>query len=240
MPLPLAMMIPFMGIQSAVMAKQFGENFQYGKRRISAMSNEEFNKLTPQKIQENANAELKAMIPSMQASVEDMKEFQKFLIHKFVEMMEDVLNSGLGALLGFDQGIIEKIHEALGHPGHSHGGQPPVPPVPPAGGGGGYYPWQPPPGDPPVPPYEPPVPPVPPKDDEPKSGTLFVTLKIMRFSSGHNYYEFEGQMTYNELENMLAIYEKWVAGAGLRFSASIKSRAYFSITMIKRQMLKFF
>ena len=110
MPLPLAMMIPFMGIQSAVMAKQFGENFQYGKRRISAMSNEEFNKLTPKMIQDNANDELKAMIPSMEASIGDMREFQKFVIEKFVQMIEDLIH-------GLPQNILDilqidiKLHD---------------------------------------------------------------------------------------------------------------------------------
>ncbi len=110
MPLPLAMMIPFMGIQSAVMAKQFGENFQYGKRRISAMSNDEFNKLTPQKIQEQANLELKAMIPSMQQSIVDMNEFQKFVIQQFVKVMEDLIHAFPQALLDI-LGIDIKLHD---------------------------------------------------------------------------------------------------------------------------------
>ncbi len=116
MPLPLAMMIPFMGIQSAVMAKQFGENFQYGKRRISAMSNEEFNKLTPQKIQENANKELKAMIPSMQASVTEMRSFQTFLIREFLLMINDSIRAGIGGIFGFDEKTLSNIeHFIHGH-----------------------------------------------------------------------------------------------------------------------------
>ncbi len=99
MPLPLAMMIPFMGIQSAVMAKQFGENFQYGKRRISAMSNEEFNKLTPKILNENANEELKSMIPSMEASITNMREFQTFLIREFINVIQQSLAGGLDELM---------------------------------------------------------------------------------------------------------------------------------------------
>ncbi len=53
LPIPLAMMIPFMGAQSLVLGKAFGEGFQYGKRKISAMTNEEFNKLTPSDIAAN-------------------------------------------------------------------------------------------------------------------------------------------------------------------------------------------
>ncbi len=102
MPLPLAMMIPFMGIQSAVMAKQFGENFQYGKRRISAMSNEEFNKLTPTLLMQRANEELKDMIPSMKSSIVEMRDFQTFLIGEFIKMVNDAIGRGLGSLFGFD------------------------------------------------------------------------------------------------------------------------------------------
>ncbi len=118
MPLPLAMMIPFMGIQSAVMAKQFGENFQYGKRRISAMSNEEFNKLTPKMIQDNANAELKAMIPSMEQSVIEMREFQKFLIGEFLKMVKDLVAAGFGKLFEVDEG---SLADNIEHYMHGHG-----------------------------------------------------------------------------------------------------------------------
>jgi len=92
MPLPLAMMIPFMGIQSAVMAKQFGENFQFGKRRISAMSNEDFNKLTPKIIMSNANKELAAMIPDMRESIASMNTFQTFIIKEFLDMLTEFIH----------------------------------------------------------------------------------------------------------------------------------------------------
>ncbi len=110
MPLPLAMMIPFMGIQSAVMAKQFGENFQYGKRRISAMSNKDFNKLTPKILQEHANAELKSMIPSMEASIIDMQDFQKFVIKQFIGMIEELIHSMPQYILDILQ-IDIKLHD---------------------------------------------------------------------------------------------------------------------------------
>ncbi len=102
MPLPLAMMIPFMGAQSAVMAKQFGENFQYGKRRISAMTNEEFNKLTPAKLAERTAQELKAMIPSMESSITDMRLFQSFLVREFIATVKQLPSDIGGAIFGND------------------------------------------------------------------------------------------------------------------------------------------
>ncbi len=120
MPLPLAMMIPFMGIQSAVMAKQFGENFQYGKRRISAMSNEEFNKLTPQIINEKAAEELKSMIPSMEKSIIDMQDFQTFLIKEFIKMIGDILTAGLGKVLGINESEVNATLQDIEHFIHGH------------------------------------------------------------------------------------------------------------------------
>jgi len=100
MPLPLAMMIPFMGIQSAVMMKQAGENWQYGKRRISAMTNEDFNNLTPQGMLERSNQEVQAMIPSMEQSIKDMRQFQDFIIVEVIELIRRGLETGLGAIFG--------------------------------------------------------------------------------------------------------------------------------------------
>ncbi len=120
MPLPLAMMIPFMGIQSAVMAKQFGENFQYGKRRISAMSNEEFNALTPAKLQERTNAELKAMIPNMKQSIIDMQGFQEFLVKEFVKMIGDILTAGLGKIIGVTDDQVDQALQDIEHFIHGH------------------------------------------------------------------------------------------------------------------------
>ncbi len=81
--LPLPMMIPFMGIQSAVMAEQFGTMFQYGKRRISAMSNEEFNALTPEILQKRMTEQITAMIPEMQKQIQAMTPLVKIILETF-------------------------------------------------------------------------------------------------------------------------------------------------------------
>ncbi len=89
MPLPLPMMIPFMGIQSAIMAWQFGSNFQAGKRWISAMDNNTFNKLTPQTLMiENTNA-IREMIPTMQDSLGMMTPLVKTVIIEFGKMITE-------------------------------------------------------------------------------------------------------------------------------------------------------
>ncbi len=82
-PLPLPMMIPFMGIQSAVMAEQFGTMFQYGKRRISAMSNEEFNALTPTILQERMTKQIQEMIPEMEKQIQAMGPLMEIILREF-------------------------------------------------------------------------------------------------------------------------------------------------------------
>ncbi len=132
MPLPLAMMIPFMGIQSAVMAKQFGENFQYGKRRISALDNDTFNKLTPKLMLSNANKELADMIPEMKESITSMHEFQEFLVREFLIMIDNIIKAGLGELLGLSQSSLDKIENSIEHflHGHIHFADPNAPSTP--------------------------------------------------------------------------------------------------------------
>ncbi len=108
MPLPLAIMIPFMGIQSGVMAQQFGMNFQYGKRKISAMSNEEFNKLTPQQMQADFSTQIKGMIPTFEQSLQDMRPFQRMIFIEMIAAFKEAVQLGLdiaGAGLGIDTSV---------------------------------------------------------------------------------------------------------------------------------------
>ncbi len=81
-PLPLAIMIPFMTAQSAAMAQAFGTFYQYGKRKISAMTNEEFNKETPQHLFEELTADISGMIPNMKTSFADMNDLQNTIIRE--------------------------------------------------------------------------------------------------------------------------------------------------------------
>ncbi len=108
MPLPLAIMIPFMGMQSMVMAKQFGEGFQYGKRRISAMSNEEFNKLSMGTLMQQTNDELKTLIPNMKESLQQMRPFQREIFIEMLAALKEAIGLGIDvgkAALGVDTNL---------------------------------------------------------------------------------------------------------------------------------------
>ncbi len=104
LPIPLAMMIPFMGAQSLVLGKAFGEGFQYGKRKISALSNEEFNRLTPSDIANNSRKELHEMIPSLKASITDMREFQTFIVHELIETVKQLPSDVFSGATGQGRG----------------------------------------------------------------------------------------------------------------------------------------
>jgi len=93
LPVPLPMMIPFMGAQSLVIGKMFGEGFQYGKRKISAMPNEEFNKLSFEDLMSNARNEIKASIPTMQQAMNDMQPMVATVVHEFIDYLKLVLEA---------------------------------------------------------------------------------------------------------------------------------------------------
>ncbi len=127
LPVPLPMMIPFMGAQSLVIGKMFGEGFQYGKRKISAMPNEEFNKLTFEDMMSNAREELKASIPTMQQALMDMTPMVDTVIREFLKYINEVSKT-LQEVTG--TGIDEAAHLLGGHVGH--GPPTPIPqPIPP-------------------------------------------------------------------------------------------------------------
>jgi len=83
-PLPLPVMIPFMGYQSLVMGEAFGLSYQYAKRKISSMTNEEFNKLTVTDLQAMIKGSIQSGIPQMQASMDDMLTLQTKIVDHLV------------------------------------------------------------------------------------------------------------------------------------------------------------
>ncbi len=103
-----------MGAQSLVIGKMFGEGFQFGKRKISAMPNEEFNALTFKDMMSNARDEMQASIPTMQLAMQDMKPMVETVVHEFINYLKLVTESarkeivstvvtpsgGVGAALG--------------------------------------------------------------------------------------------------------------------------------------------
>ncbi len=103
MPIPLAMMIPFMAAQSMLMGDAFGRSFQYGKRKISAMSNEEFNAYDESALVNELFKNYNALIPPLKEMIADSKDFQVFIFAHLLDMPRDLLSQLFGAVFPKDE-----------------------------------------------------------------------------------------------------------------------------------------
>ncbi len=89
--IPNPQMLAFMPIQSYLMMYFAGSGWQYGKRRISAMSNEDFNKLTPERLLEQHSDELKRIMPTLEKSLNDVTPLVKILIEQYGDFIKAAL-----------------------------------------------------------------------------------------------------------------------------------------------------
>ncbi len=110
-----------MFMQSAAMALGFGSFFQYGKRKISSMSNEEFNVLTPEALTSNLLTNVNNMIPTVEQSFHQMEQMNVMILDamaKYFEQGVNYLEKWIqGGIKGFTQnvqtGITDPISEGI-------------------------------------------------------------------------------------------------------------------------------
>ncbi len=119
-PMPLGIMAPFMAYQSAALAYSFGLNYEYGKRKIKSMSNEQFNELTPIKLNEITSIHHDALLEGFINEVPKTQPIQKLIIDQMVilerlkiEIMPELIAQAIPAIL---KGIVglTPIVEATG------------------------------------------------------------------------------------------------------------------------------
>ncbi len=91
--IPNPQMLAFMGAQSFIMMYQAGEGWQYGKRKISAMSNEEFNKLTPNMVLEKQAIVLRQALPTIQKSMDDMTPMISTIIAQYGDFIREAIKA---------------------------------------------------------------------------------------------------------------------------------------------------
>ncbi len=96
MPIPLAIMPPFMAYQSILMGDAFGKGFQYGKRKISAMSNDEFNKLDLSTLFEESVVQYKRMVPTVKEAMDDSKDLQNHIVKQLFAIIPNLLKDFFG------------------------------------------------------------------------------------------------------------------------------------------------
>ncbi len=118
MPLPLPIMIPFMMYQSAAIAAGFGTYFQYSKRRISAMSNEEFNNVDPVALINDDLDTIIAQIPSSFQKVAQTNiaifDAMNQMLDQAVKYLTQHITGNVNLLTGNPQDPLAKLPEIPG------------------------------------------------------------------------------------------------------------------------------
>ncbi len=87
-PMPLGIMAPFMGYQSAALAYNFGLNYEFGKRVIKSMSNEKFNKIAndPILLNELTSQHHDVLLKAFINEVPKVDKIQDLILDKMVEL----------------------------------------------------------------------------------------------------------------------------------------------------------
>ncbi len=91
--IPNPQMLAFMPIQSYLMMYFAGSGWQFGKRKISAMSNEQFNKLTPEELLRQHSIELKNMLPTLTKTLNDVTPLIRILIEQYGDFIKEALKA---------------------------------------------------------------------------------------------------------------------------------------------------
>lgn len=90
-----------MAAQSAVMGEAFGKHYQYGKRKISSMTNEQFNKMDGGDIFGSIVTDYLKIIPQIQKAMTASNEFQSLVIQEIAGIVRSLPSD---IVQGFTQG----------------------------------------------------------------------------------------------------------------------------------------
>ncbi len=131
-PMPLGIMAPFMGYQSAALAYNFGLNYEFGKRVIKSMSNEKFNKIAddPILLNELTSRHHDVLLKAFINEVPKVDKIQDLIIKKMVELEFAKIKIMPELIAQIPKGFIEGIF-ALGGGGSPEDIQRPPPQGPP-------------------------------------------------------------------------------------------------------------
>lgn len=91
--IPNPQMLAFMPIQSYLMMYFAGSGWQYGKRKISAMSNEQFNAMTPEGLLQQHSIELKNMLPTLDKTLNDVSPLIATLIEQYGDFIREAIKA---------------------------------------------------------------------------------------------------------------------------------------------------
>ncbi len=107
-------MLAFMGTQSFIMMYQAGEGWQYGKRKQSALSNEEFNKQTPLSIMNRQRQELINALPSIKDSMNAMTPLINTIVTQYGDFLAEIIKATPEAIKNATGGLELPFAPAFG------------------------------------------------------------------------------------------------------------------------------
>ncbi len=121
---PNPQMLAFMGAQSFIMMYQAGEGWQYGKRKISAMSNDDFNRLTPERLLQNQAATLRNSLETIKKSMNDMTPMIRTIIQQYGDFLKEIIDVAPATALNVTGGqsptqIIQNFQTSPDHHGET-------------------------------------------------------------------------------------------------------------------------
>ncbi len=90
---PNPQMLAFMATQSFLMMQMAGAGWQYGKRKVSAMKNEEFNALTVNLLLQKEVADVREAIPTIIQSINDMTPMVGAIVEQYGDFVKEIINS---------------------------------------------------------------------------------------------------------------------------------------------------
>ncbi len=99
-PLPIPLMIPFMMIQSLAIGAGFGVGYQGSRRKISAMSNDEFNAMTPTDFAKLTLQYTEIAPEVFRQGMEHVREINAMMISEMLRLLNDAIRGGIDALSG--------------------------------------------------------------------------------------------------------------------------------------------
>ncbi len=97
-----------MAAQSMIMGDSFGKAYQYGKRKISAMSNEEFNKLDTKQLGQEILTDYRNIIPSVSQAIEESNKFQSLIVNQLAQILRDLPADLIGGVTN-NQELVDKL-----------------------------------------------------------------------------------------------------------------------------------
>ncbi len=90
---PNPMMLSFLATQGFAIMYYGGAGWQFGKRKVSGMSNEQVNNMTPNEFLQQLHGEIKTAIPTMQQGMKDMTPLINTTITQFGAYIREAIKA---------------------------------------------------------------------------------------------------------------------------------------------------